>query len=412
MRANKVAVLLTHPIQYFSPFFRQAAACKDIDLTVYYCSREGHEVFRDKEFGREVKWDLPLLEGYKSVFLTNLNPLGGINRGFWGLVNGGLPAELIKERYDLVLVHGWGYFTAWLAFMAAILSGTPFAVRGESPLNQEVLKSKLNFWLKKVLLGAVFRRMRAAMAIGTQNAAFYRYYGVPDHKIKVMPYSVDNAFFMATATSLRASKTELRRKHGLPEHKVIVNFTGKLSSKKRPLDLLQAYEGVRSTDKALLFVGDGPLLEELKAYVEKENVKDVYFAGFKNQSEISELYAVSDIFVLPSGPGETWGLVVNEAMCFSLPVIVSSTVGCAVDLVKNGENGFVFQQGDTLKLSEHLKELIDSQHLRSKMGENSFRVVSGWGFPQDISAIRDLLVASDRDLAPFENCFPTKGTVR
>ena len=391
MQPKKIAMLLTHPVQYFSPFFRDAAAYPDIDLTVYYCSREGHEAFRDEGFGMSVKWDISLLEGYKSIFLRNYNPFGGINHGFAGLVNIGLTRALVKGQYDLLLVHGWNYFSSWAAFVTAIFRGIPFAVRGESPLNQELFKSRWRLLLKKAVLGFIFRKMYAAMAIGTQNAEFYRYYGVPECKIKFMPYAVDNDFFIATASSLRGRKNELRKKYGLPEGKVVVNFTGKLSGKKRPMDLLRAYVAVKAPDKTLIFVGDGSLLEDLRLFVESEKIKDVYFVGFKNQSEISQLYALSDIFVLPSGLGETWGIVVNEAMCFSLPVIVSDIVGCGSDLVKPGENGYIFKLGDIPHLAENLEVLIGNPSLRVKMGERSLEIIKRWGFRQDLAAISDIM---------------------
>jgi len=387
MKPKKIAILLTHPAQYFSPFFRELAACPGVELTVYYCSKEGHELFRDKEFGRPVKWDIPLLEGYKSVFLRNYNPFGGISHGFTGLVNIGLTRKLAKRKYDILFVHGWGYLSSWLAFLTAIFCGIPFVVRAESPLNQELFKSRWKLWLKKFALGFIFKKMHAAMAIGTQNAEFYRHYGVPETKIRLMPYAVDNTFFMASASSLRGRKNELRKKYGLPVNKVIINFTGKLSGKKRPLDLLRAYAAVKTPDKSLVFVGDGILSRDLRLFAENEKIKDVYFAGFKNQSEIGELYALSDIFVLPSGLGETWGLAVNEAMCFSLPVIVSDMVGCGKDLVVSGKNGFVYPMGEIDRLTDYLTELVKNPNLRERMGRHSFEMITRWSYKEDIEAL-------------------------
>jgi len=383
----KVAFLISHPIQYFSPFFREAAACPDIDLTVYYCSREGHEVFHDKGFARPVKWDTPLIEGYRSIFLRNYNPFGGINRGFIGLINIGLVRELAKGQYDLLFVHGWSSFSSWLAFLTAAFLGTPFVVRGESPLDQELIKRRWKISLKRATLGLVFKKMHAAMAIGTKNAGFYRYYDVPENKIRLMPYAVNNSFFMKMASCLKGRKNELRRKYGLPENKAIVNFTGKLSEKKRPLDLLRAYAAVKAPDKALIFVGDGSLSGDLRSFAEREKIMDVYFMDFINQSAISELYALSDIFVLPSGVGETWGLVVNEAMCFGLPVIISDMVGCGSDLVKHGESGYIFRHGDIVQLTKNLETLIGDPCLRTKMGGRSIEIIAGWSYKEDLKAI-------------------------
>jgi glycosyltransferase involved in cell wall biosynthesis len=153
------------------------------------------------------------------------------------------------------------------------------------------------------------------------------------------------------------------------------------------MDLLMAYERINFENRALVYLGDGILRKSLEDYAKEKGLKDVYFLGFKNQTELSKYYALADIFVLPSGIGETWGLVVNEAMCFSLPIIVSDMVGCAKDLVKNGENGFIFKTGDINELTECLLKLLQEPELREKMGKRSLEIISRWSYKEDVVAI-------------------------
>jgi len=134
-------------------------------------------------------------------------------------------------------------------------------------------------------------------------------------------------------------------------------------------------------------VGDGVLRSNLEKYVKENNLKNIHFTGFKNQTELPQYYALADIFVLPSGIGETWGLVVNEAMCFSLLVIVSDVVGCGQDLVRQNENGFVFLLGDINKLAERLKELAENKEKREQFGKKSFEIIQKYSYKKDIEGI-------------------------
>jgi glycosyltransferase involved in cell wall biosynthesis len=95
--------------------------------------------------------------------------------------------------------------------------------------------------------------------------------------------------------------------------------------------------------------------------------------------------------VLPSSIGETWGLVVNEAMCFNLPIIVSNMVGCAKDLVKHGENGFIYPVGDIEKLKEYMEKLLKEKDLREKMGRNSLKIVSKYTYKKDVEGILEAI---------------------
>ena len=137
-----------------------------------------------------------------------------------------------------------------------------------------------------------------------------------------------------------------------------------------------AYEKVDLENKALVYLGDGYLRRDLEEYVKEKKLEDVYFLGFKNQTAIPGYYVMSDIFVLPSTIGETWGLVVNEAMCFHLPVIVSDMVGCVKDLVRHGENGFIFKTRNIDELSGYLIKLLLEPELRAKMGKRSLEIIA------------------------------------
>ena len=199
---------------------------------------------------------------------------------------------------------------------------------------------------------------------------------------------------MAANKELRIKNYELRKKLGIKKDDTVILFVGKFIEKKRPMDLLKAYKKLKNlkTEKlkneiTLVFVGSGQLEKHLRKYVKENNLQDIHFIGFKNQTELPEYYAMADIFVLPSGAGETWGLVVNESMCFGLPVIVSDLVGCGSDLVKQGENGYIFQLGDVDGLARRLEELIKDSKKRALSGKKTFEIIQNYSYEKDIEGI-------------------------
>ena len=128
---RRLAFLTSHPIQYQAPLFRALARRPGVELTVFFGTDQGARAYRDTGFGATVQWDVPLLEGYRHVFLPNLNPRG-TSAGFFGLVNPALVGALRRGRFHALAVHGWAHATSWLAFAAARALRLPLLLRGES----------------------------------------------------------------------------------------------------------------------------------------------------------------------------------------------------------------------------------------------------------------------------------------
>ena len=390
---KKVAVFISHPIQYQVPLFKRLAVEPGVDLTVFFFWDFGVQETYDPQFGQKVKWDIPLLDGYKSEFLKNISP-DKTSAHFFGEANPELFSRIINGHYDAMIVFGWQTISHWCAIVTGFLTGTPIFIRGENPFYQEPEKSFLKRIIKHIVLRGLFKLAAGFFYIGEENRKFYRYYGVPDSKLHFVPYAADNDRFMAEAKKLKPMKDGLKRKLGIQKQQNIILFSGKLVNGKRPLDLIMAYEKLvreilkkRGAKPALVFVGNGPIKSDLEEYAKKNMLDQIYFVGFKNQNELPEFYAMADVFVLPSG-GETWGLVVNEAMCFSIPVIVSSVVSCGKDLIIPGRNGYVFPVGDEKSLADCLQKVLEQDAVMKKMGKESFKIISRWNFTEDIKGMR------------------------
>jgi len=378
--------LLSHPIQYFSPLFKQMAKEPEIDLLVLYCSDENVKGHIDKGFGTEVKWDIPLLEGYDYKFLKNNSLKPSIFNGFFGLMNLEIFRALKNERGSFLVIHGWAYATNFLAVIAGKLLGLRLCLRSENPLNQELLKPGLTLFLRNIFFKYFwFKLFDYFFYIGSQNKKLYEYYGVKNEKLVFTPYAVDNDRFRAEYEKYKDKKPELRKELGLPADKKIILYSGKYIPKKRPMDLMQAYHSLKNEETALVFLGDGELRKEMEEYISRHNLKDVYLTGFKNQSEVGKYFATADIFVLPSGAGETWGLVVNEALNFHLPVIVSDIAGCADDLVVEETNGFIVKCENIESIKLKLEILLENDTITKEFGMQSLKRIKEYSY-MNISA--------------------------
>lgn len=384
----KLLALASHPIQYQTPLFKKISETEKIDLTVLFCSRFGFETYYDKDFKQKVKWDIPLLNGYKYKFLKNSSVAPNPSK-FWGLINFEILDFLDRDKYDAIWIHGWNSFTNWLVLMSTNLRRLPVLLRCETNLLNSIPPFKANF--KKAVLRNLFKRVSGFLPIGKYNIEFYRVYGVPDEKMFLVPYAVDNEFFFSKEKECRHRKNLAKQIYNIPADVPVILFSGKLTSVKRPMDLLKAFEIVSKELKAaLVYVGDGPLFNKLQKYVRENQLKNVFFLGFKNQTELPEMYALADVLVLPS-EFEPWGLVVNEAMCFGLPVIVSDQVGAGGDLVKKDENGFVFPARNYVKLAEYLQEFLTNSNKCRLMGKKSIEIITSWSYKQGIEGILNCL---------------------
>lgn len=374
---EKVAYFLSHPIQYFSPLLRLMA--EEFDLHVYYFSDASIKGNHDVGFSQKVKWDIPLLEGYNYTFLKNISGRKSLSNRFWDVVNPSLVKTLFRRKPEIVIVNGWSYFSNLLTIFVAHISGKKVWLRAENPLNQELKKSKKILFAKKLVLKyCLFRFVNKFLYIGSESKKFFEYYGVSSGKLIFTPYSVDNESFQKISSECSLRESTLKEELRIPTDKTIILFTGKYIEKKRPLDLIKAFHFLNEAGAFLVMVGEGALREEMENYISKNQLKNVVLTGFVNQSAITKYYATADIFVMCSGMGETWGLSVNEAMCFSLPVIVSSTCGSAADLVKENVNGFTFPEGDIQQLSHAIELLIQDEKQRGQFGEASLNIIENY----------------------------------
>lgn len=360
---KEIIFINSHPIQYFAPLYKYLNE-HGVKTKAWYGSDESIKGGMDKQFGTEVKWDIPLLQGYQYQFFKNYSWKSSHFNGFFGLINLGMIGRLFSMPKSVIVVHGWHYFTHLMVLLLGKMFGHTVCLRCEMPLNQEMLKTGWKQSLKKFgLKHFLFPRINYFLNIGTQNRLFYKSLGIADNRIIFCPYSVDNDRFRAERKEYIPQLSQIRASLGIAEGDKVILYSGKYISKKRPIDLLNAYIKLNQPNCWLLMVGEGELRGEMERIIAEHNLNKVILTGFINQSKIAEYYAISNVFVMCSTIGETWGLSANEAMNFNLPLIISDQTGCAGDLIKEGVNGYIFETGNVDDLTLKLDKLLFKQEL-------------------------------------------------
>jgi glycosyltransferase involved in cell wall biosynthesis len=417
-RPVRLAYVVSHPIQYQAPLLRRIAREPGIDLTVLYSSDFSTREYLDRGFGREVAWDVPLLEGYKYKILPRLPGAREVYSA--KAPSRGYLSAFVKGKFDVAWVHGYHTANALQAMVAARLTGARVLVRSDSTLTDRE-RSRAKRALRRIFFGGLSGLVDGVLTCGTRNAEYWRAM-LPGKQQFLMPYAVDNAWFAARAEEAKVRREELRAELGLEAGRPVILFAGKLVERKRCGDLVAAYgqmaeEWAAAADKDRLKdagqvrVGRGPYLQEpvgrgpylliagdgaeragLEAEVRGmgEAAEGVKFLGFRNQGELPGLYELCDVFCLPS-TREPWGLAVNEVMACGRAVVVSDVVGCAVDLVGDGENGCVFEAGDVGALAAALWRVLGKPGVAERMGAMGAERILSWDFEADVRGLRAAL---------------------
>lgn len=320
-------------IQYHTPLYKRLASRGNVELDVLFLSDNGLHAVMDQFFGVEIAWDTDLVSGYPHRFLATAAATAPLRQRAWKL------ARWLRAQ-DVAVVYG--YSSAWMLSAMAICRWyrIPYLMRGDSKPDGDATDSRRH--LRNIAARVTVSASAGGLAIGQLNEDFYHRFGA--RRITFAPYSVDDERF---ATGPCLGRSELLARWGLPDHRPVILFSGKLAPHKRPLDLTAAIR-LLPHEVTLLFVGDGALANRVRAELDPGTG---VVTGFVNQSEIPAYYHAADILVLPSQV-EPWGLVINEAMNAGALPVVSDRVGAGPDLVRGV--GEVYPCGDVAGLATAL----------------------------------------------------------
>ncbi len=361
---KKIAIVTSHPVQYYAPLFAELSIQKDLHLKVFYTLGERNfENNIDAGFGKVINWDLPLLDGYDYYFTKNISRKPATNT-FFGIITPNLINELEEFMPTYIWIWGWSFYSHMLV-MFYFKGKLPIWFRGDSTLLDEPTYSFIRKISRRLLLKFVYSFVDIVFSVGSNNTLYFKKHSIQDDKIILAYHAIDNVRFRMQSKISNLEEFYWKNKIGIKDSKYIILFVGKLHSKKNPFFFLSVCNYFRNSDINGLIVGNGILESQLK-----EISDNAIFLDFQNQRIMPIIYKMANLLILPStGPGETWGLVINEALACGLPVAASIKCGGAIDLI-NASNGFIFDPGDGI--SSFIEKLIEFKNKPTVDFQESF----------------------------------------
>jgi glycosyltransferase involved in cell wall biosynthesis len=355
----KLLVFDSHPVQYRVPVWQQFEKKYPGHLHVVYGSDSSVRGYADKDFGQNIAWDDPMLDGYEYTVLNcEKGPLGKRS----SLTGEGVKETIDKIKPDVVLLVGLNYKYDIVAYYNAVLKGIPVWLRCETQ-DYAVHRSALKSPIRSLIYRMAYLKMNRIFYIGELNKKHYLDHGVAASILRPARYGTVDRFQSMSPDDKEQLRIKTRNQAGISPTSFVVGFSGKFIEKKNPQILFQMLEHLPESLRSRIhfyFMGSGKLEKELKELTSQTLQKygvNAFFPGFINQSQLAGHYLAMDIMVLPSRRmGETWGLVANEAMQAGCGVIVSDAVGCGEDF-KTWERFRVFKEPDPAALASAVTDL-------------------------------------------------------
>jgi glycosyltransferase involved in cell wall biosynthesis len=340
---------------YRHPAFEKISEDHRLDVTVYYCSW-GYPGRIWDAFPREYQ--------YKYKFLS-----GATMKGLF--VNPSIIFEMIKNRFDAIIIGEWMYVTMQIAFIMSKLLRTPVLLWTEGVREPWSFVGSVTKAIRMLLI----QKADAIVVPGSLSRSYVVSMGARRSKVIVAPNTIDNDFFIKLSSQYKKSKERLKKELQIETQKVIL-CVGQLIERKGVGILIKAYERLRHEYQGvtLVLIGSGPLANHLKNMCSSGAIPDVRFIGSGLElRDLIKYYSIADFFVFPT-LFDVWGFVVNEAMACGLPVISTKNAQAATEMIREGENGYIINGASEEELYLAMKKLLDSKELE-RMGRKSLEIV-------------------------------------
>jgi glycosyltransferase involved in cell wall biosynthesis len=377
---KKLAIVTTHPVQYNVPWIVRLAE-RDIQVKVFYTYEQaGNGPVYDSGFGKDIIWDIPLLDGYDYEFVPNKARKPGLVR-FMGIVNPTLIRKIEDWDPDQLLVIGWNYHSH-LQVMRHFHRLIPIYFRGDSVLLHE--KTLWRKMARRLFLTWVYRHIDYVFYVGSNNKSYFRRHGVRDHQLIFSPQAIDVDRFSEPDKMYRDQADQWKKRLGIPAGNLTVLFAGKMIKVKNPTFLIELAKATKHLPISFVMVGDGVLLDDVK-HLAAGN-PSIRFVDFQNQTVMPSVYRIGDVYIMPSF-SETWGMGINEAMACGVPVMASDRVGCAVDLIMENKTGMTFRLDEIGKCVDFLQHLLDDPEHLAEMGNCASALVQFFSFSQIVDSV-------------------------
>lgn len=347
----KVLFLANIPSPYRVDFFNELG--KYCDLTVTFEGLTATD--------RDEKWKAGRMEHFKAVFLKGVRV-----RSDAFLCVGIL--SVLKEKWDHIIIGGYSTPTNMLAIEYLRLHKRPFFMEADGGMIAN--DSPLKYKIKRHFISAA----SGWFSSGKVTTDYLVHYGAVEEKCYVYPFTSLSQKDIEGVVRKESGKETAKRMLDIPERRVVLSV-GQFIHRKG-FDILLEAAAKLPKDMGIYIVG-GEATEEYIQLREKLQLTNVHFVGFKTKPELAQYYQAADCFVLPTRE-DIWGLVINEAMMYGLPVITTQRCVAGMELVEDGRNGFVVPVEDTSTLANAMSRVLSNDRLAKGMTENNLEKISGY----------------------------------
>lgn len=375
MRTCRFAIVVSHPIQHFVPFYRALAAIDDLRLKVFFCSRIGLEQYFDREMNTEIAWKTDLTSGYEHEFLAEA---GAIKKAsFRTMNNPSIGPALDAFLPDVVLIYGYNQMTSLRTLYWCYKRSVPVVMTADSELLQE--RPAWTQATKSIILPQLLKLFTCFLTRGDNNENYYRHYGIGDDRFFRAPFTIDEKLYLDSRKRRVEISRNFRAEHGIAEDEFVAVTIGKVSERKRPSDIVDAARIISKSmiaKRRIRFVlaGNGPLFHELSALSAAEKLP-VTWLGFVNVDRLPEVYCAADVLVHPS-EADPHPLVCSEGACVGLPLVLSDRVGAVgpSDIAREGQNSIIFPCAEVAAIACTVTELARDPAQVERMGHASIKI--------------------------------------
>jgi glycosyltransferase involved in cell wall biosynthesis len=362
----RVAFLLERPSQFDAPLFSHAARDPEHAFEAWFTAVDPGGLAPDPELGRDVDWGFDRLAGYRWRPVPTRTELAAL-------------AAAPDTRPDLVMVNGWTRRSYLSTARTARRLGLRTALRIDRVLFPD--EPAPGAFRRLLVGGLLARRFDRFLTTGSLGHAFLVAAGVPAARIGRFPYAVDHEAFTRAASASAAARESRRAGWGARAEDRVVLALAKFSAREAPWDLLDAAAAREAVPIRWILAGDGPERTRFAAEVARRGLDRVVLPGYVPYPELPSVYAAADLFVHPARE-ERWGVSIAEALACGLPVVASSRVGAAYDLVEPGGNGERYPVGDGRELAAAIERALALRPERVRACStprlSDFGLVSTW----------------------------------
>lgn len=342
MHDKKLLFLTNIPSPYRVDFFNELG--KYCDLTVTFEGATATD--------RDAQWKADRIKHFKAVFLKGVR-----TRSDAFLCLDILP--ILRKKWDHIIICGYSTPTDMLAIEYLRLRKRRFFIEADGGMiaNDSLLKYRL----KRHFIGAA----SGWFSSGKTTTDYLTHYGAIRESCYEYPFTslrrgdLENA--MSDMSDKKAAKESLR----IPERRMVLSVGQFI--RRKGFDVLLNATAQMPKDTGIYIVG-GEATQEYIALRESLELTNVHFVGFKTKEELAQYYRAADLFVLPTR-SDVWGLVVNEAMSFGLPVITTDRCVAGLELIRDGENGFIVPVDDAQTLGQRMCEILENDAMRNAMAQ-------------------------------------------